>query len=107
MKDIFKTQTQAGTFLLPLSIVITILLSMVTLPVLLIWFQHMGTILVVLLVFLNLTLYIKLPYILRTVFRTLPAKTSYIYITNHMLHDLYILFIYVYNCNLFLLYFNV
>jgi len=49
---------------------------MVTLPVLLIWFQHMGTILVVLLVVLNLTLYIKLPYILRTVFRTLPAKTS-------------------------------
>jgi len=35
---------------------------MVKLLILLIWFHHMDTILVVLLVFLNLTLYLKLPY---------------------------------------------
>jgi len=34
---------------------------------LLIWFHHMDTILVVLLVFLNLTLYLNLPYCMRTI----------------------------------------
>jgi len=41
---------------------ITILLSMVVLLILLIWFHHMDIILVVLLVCLNLTLYLNLPY---------------------------------------------
>jgi len=35
---------------------------MVILLILLIWFHHMDTILAVLLVFFNLTLYLKLPY---------------------------------------------
>ena len=41
---------------------ITILLSMMKLFILLIWFHHMDTIHVVLLAFVNLTLYLKLPY---------------------------------------------
>ena len=42
--------------------VITILLSMVKLFILLIWFHHMDTILLVLLVFLNLPIYLNLSY---------------------------------------------
>jgi len=42
---------------------------MVLLLILLIWFHPMDTILVMLLVFLNLTLYLKLPYLMRTIFR--------------------------------------
>jgi len=41
---------------------------MAILLILLIWFHHMDTILVVLLVFMNLTLYLKLPYLIRTIY---------------------------------------
>jgi len=41
---------------------ITILISIVILLILRIWFHHMDIILVSLLVFLNVTLYLKLPY---------------------------------------------
>ena len=57
IKGIIKSYNRAGTFLLHLSnVFITILISMVILLILLIWFHHMDTILVVLLGFLNLTL---------------------------------------------------
>jgi len=63
IKGIFETYNPAGTFLLPLRIFfITILLSMMILLILLTWFHHMDIKLVMLLVFFNLTLYLKLPY---------------------------------------------
>ena len=62
-KGIFETYTPAGTFLLPLS---NCLYHYFPLHGDIAYFaymvHHMDTILVVLLVVLNLTLYIKLPY---------------------------------------------
>ena len=57
---------KSGGYLVVSNLYITILLSMVILRILLIWFHHMDTILVVLLVCLNLTLYLKLHYRMRT-----------------------------------------
>jgi len=49
----------------------------VILLILLIWFHHMDTIPVVLLVCLNITLYLKLPYRMRTIlFRFYACKYS-------------------------------
>jgi len=63
IKGIFRKYNPAGTFLLPLNIfVIVVLISMVILLILHIWFNHVDTILVVLLFFFNLILYIKLHY---------------------------------------------
>jgi len=59
IKGIFETLNPAVPFCYLEQFVITILISMV---ILLIWFHHLDTILVVLLVCLKLTLYLKLPY---------------------------------------------
>jgi len=64
IRGIYET---SGGYLVVSNLCITILLSMVILLILLIWFHHMDTILVVLLVFLNLTLYLKLHYRMRTI----------------------------------------
>jgi len=63
IKGIFKTYNPAGTFLLPLSNLTT-----VTCLIFLIVLHHMDTILVVLLVFFNLTLNLKLPNWMMTIF---------------------------------------
>jgi len=54
IKGMFKTYNHAGTFVLPFRLSIVILLT------LLIWSHHMDTIIVILLVCLNLTLYLEI-----------------------------------------------
>ena len=62
IKGIFETSGGYLFVTLEQFFFITSLLNMVILLILLLWFYHMDTILAVLLVFLNLTLYLKLPH---------------------------------------------